>query len=153
MPAPVELRTLGGDPPLGDTDLRFAGRVVDSAASAIEKALDREESGRREDALRQLAEREPPDRIEGRCGHVVGDTRYDICFRTNPRQYDLEAQPGKIVSYAGEALGSEWKNARSAFEYVDYAVIALVVLAIVNAVIRRRRRRRDPGDAAPDAAG
>jgi two-component system cell cycle response regulator len=53
------LRTLGGDPPLGEMDLRFAGRVVDSAAAAIEKALDREESGRREDALRQLAETDP----------------------------------------------------------------------------------------------
>jgi diguanylate cyclase (GGDEF)-like protein len=53
------LRTGEGDPPLGDTDLRFAGRVVDSAASAIEKAIDREESGRREDALRQLAETDP----------------------------------------------------------------------------------------------
>lgn len=53
------LRTGEGDPPLGETDLRFAGRVVDSAASAIEKAIDREESGRREDALRQLAETDP----------------------------------------------------------------------------------------------
>jgi len=57
------------------------------------------------------------------------------------------------LALAGEALGSEWKNARSAFEYIDYAVVALVVLAVVNAVIRRRRRRGDPGDPAPDAAG
>src|ERR1700688_4117568 len=46
------------------------------------------------------------------------------------------------LALAGEALGSEWKNARSAFEYIDYAVVVLVVLVIVNAVVRRRRRRR-----------
>jgi membrane protein DedA with SNARE-associated domain len=57
------------------------------------------------------------------------------------------------LALAGEALGSEWKDARSAFEYIDYAVVVLVVVAIVNAIIRGRRRRRDPGDPAPDAAG
>jgi membrane protein DedA with SNARE-associated domain len=57
------------------------------------------------------------------------------------------------LALAGEALGSEWKNARSAFEYVDYAVVVLVVLAIVSAVVRRRRRRPEPGDPAADAAG
>lgn len=40
------LRTGEGDPPLGETDLRFAARVVDSAVSAIEKAREREESVR-----------------------------------------------------------------------------------------------------------
>jgi len=53
------LRTGPGDPPLGDADLRFATRVVESAASAIEKALDREESTRRQEAMRQLAETDP----------------------------------------------------------------------------------------------
>ena len=53
------LRTGPGDPPLGETDLRFAGKVVESAASAIEKALDLEESARREAEIRQLAETDP----------------------------------------------------------------------------------------------
>lgn len=53
------LRTGPGDPPLGDADLRFARRVVESAASAIEKSLDREESTRRQEAMRQLAETDP----------------------------------------------------------------------------------------------
>jgi membrane protein DedA with SNARE-associated domain len=57
------------------------------------------------------------------------------------------------LALAGETLGSEWKTARQAFEYIDYAVVVLVVLAIANAIIRRRRRRRDSGDPAPDAAG
>ena len=53
------LRTGPGDPPLGEADLRFAARVIDSAASAIEKAQDREESLRRQEAMRQLAETDP----------------------------------------------------------------------------------------------
>jgi membrane protein DedA with SNARE-associated domain len=57
------------------------------------------------------------------------------------------------LALAGEALGSEWENARKYFEYVDYAVVVLVVAAIVYAVARRRRGRSDSGDPAPDAAG
>jgi membrane protein DedA with SNARE-associated domain len=57
------------------------------------------------------------------------------------------------LALAGEALGSEWENARKYFEYVDYAVLVLVVAAVVYAVIRRRRGRSDSGDPAPDAAG
>lgn len=53
------LRTGEGDPPLGDTDLRFAARVVDSAVSAIEKAREREESVRRDEGLRQVADTDP----------------------------------------------------------------------------------------------
>ncbi len=52
---------------------------------------------------------------------------------------------------AGEALGRNWTDARTAFEYVDYVILALIVLAIVYVVVRRRRgRRRRP---ATDAAG
>jgi membrane protein DedA with SNARE-associated domain len=49
------------------------------------------------------------------------------------------------LALAGEAVGSEWTSVRKSFEYVDYAIVALVVLAIVYAVVRRRRRgRRQP---------
>ncbi len=53
------LRTGEGDPPLGDADLRFAARVVDSAVSAIEKALGEEESVRHGEHLRRLADTDP----------------------------------------------------------------------------------------------
>ncbi len=53
------LRTGEEDPPLGDADLRFGERVVEAAASAIEKALDHEEAARREEAMRHLAETDP----------------------------------------------------------------------------------------------
>jgi membrane protein DedA with SNARE-associated domain len=52
------------------------------------------------------------------------------------------------LALAGEAVGSEWTNVRKGFDYVDYAVVALVVVGIVYAVVRRRRSRRPATDAA-----
>jgi membrane protein DedA with SNARE-associated domain len=57
------------------------------------------------------------------------------------------------LALAGEAVGGEWSSVRKNFDYVDYAVVVLVVIAIVYAVIRRRRGPSDTGDPAPDAAG
>ncbi len=54
------------------------------------------------------------------------------------------------LALAGHALGSDWTSVRKGFEYVDYAIVALVVAGIVYALVRRRRARRDP---ATDAAG
>jgi membrane protein DedA with SNARE-associated domain len=54
------------------------------------------------------------------------------------------------LALAGEAVGSEWTSVRKGFEYVDYAIIALVVIGIAYAVLRRRRGRGRP---ATDAAG
>jgi membrane protein DedA with SNARE-associated domain len=45
------------------------------------------------------------------------------------------------LALAGEAVGSEWRNVRKGFEYVDYALLALIVAALVYGVVRRRRRR------------
>jgi membrane protein DedA with SNARE-associated domain len=56
------------------------------------------------------------------------------------------------LGIAGEAVGHEWKDVRKSFEYVDYAVVALVVLALVYVLVRRWRRGADTGDPAPDAA-
>jgi membrane protein DedA with SNARE-associated domain len=44
------------------------------------------------------------------------------------------------LALAGHALGSDWKSVRKAFEYVDYAIVALVVVGIVYAIVRRRSR-------------
>jgi membrane protein DedA with SNARE-associated domain len=54
------------------------------------------------------------------------------------------------LALAGEAVGSEWTSVRKSFDYVDYAVIALVVIGIAYALVRRRRGRGRP---ATDAAG
>ncbi len=49
------------------------------------------------------------------------------------------------LALAGEALGSEWKNVRNAFEIATYVSLALIVEWIGYAVGRRRRaRRRQP---------
>jgi membrane protein DedA with SNARE-associated domain len=57
------------------------------------------------------------------------------------------------LALAGQGVGDNWKSVRKGFDYVDYAVIILVVIAIVYAVIRRRGGRDDTGDPAIDAAG
>ena len=57
------------------------------------------------------------------------------------------------LGLAGEAVGSEWKSVRKGFDYVDYAVVALVVLGLLYVLIRRRRGGANTGDPAPDAAG
>ncbi|MEA2313878.1 MAG: hypothetical protein QOI03_570 [Solirubrobacteraceae bacterium] len=48
------------------------------------------------------------------------------------------------LALAGEAVGKDWASTRKGFEYVDYAVVALIVIAIAYAVLRRRRGRREP---------
>jgi membrane protein DedA with SNARE-associated domain len=54
------------------------------------------------------------------------------------------------LALAGHALGGDWTSVRKGFEYVDYAIVALVVAGIVYALARRRRARRD---AAADVIG
>jgi len=54
------------------------------------------------------------------------------------------------LALAGHALGGNWTSVRKGFEYVDYAIVALVVIGVVYFVVRRRRGRREP---ATDAAG
>ncbi len=54
------------------------------------------------------------------------------------------------LALAGHALGSDWTSVRKGFEYVDYAIVVLVVAGIVYALVRRRRARRNP---AADAVG
>jgi membrane protein DedA with SNARE-associated domain len=44
------------------------------------------------------------------------------------------------LALAGHALGSDWTSVRKGFEYVDYVVVALAVVAVAY-VIRRSRRR------------
>jgi membrane protein DedA with SNARE-associated domain len=54
------------------------------------------------------------------------------------------------LALAGEALGSNWTDARKYFEYVDYAILVVIVAAIVLWLVRRRRASREP---AQDPAG
>jgi membrane protein DedA with SNARE-associated domain len=53
------------------------------------------------------------------------------------------------LAFAGHALGSDWTSVRKVFEYIDYAILVLVVVGIVYAIVRRRRRQ-DPADGGTD---
>jgi len=53
------------------------------------------------------------------------------------------------LALVGESVGHEWTSTRKSFEYVDYAIVALVVVGLAYVVVRRRRGRRGP---ASDAA-
>jgi membrane protein DedA with SNARE-associated domain len=52
------------------------------------------------------------------------------------------------LALAGHALGGDWKSVRKGFEYVDYVVVALVVVGLVYLIVRRRGR-----EPARDVAG
>ncbi|HEX3432770.1 MAG TPA: DedA family protein [Solirubrobacteraceae bacterium] len=56
---------------------------------------------------------------------------------------------------AGHALGGDWKSVRHALEYVDYVLLAAIVLGIGYLIVRRRRGGDDaagePIDGAPGA--
>ena len=45
------------------------------------------------------------------------------------------------LAIAGHAVGGDWTSVRKGFEYVDYVVLALVVIGIGYLVLRRRGRR------------
>ncbi len=45
------------------------------------------------------------------------------------------------LALAGHALGSDWTSVRKGFEYVDYAIVVLLVAGILYAVVRRRARQ------------
>ncbi|MGA8355710.1 MAG: DedA family protein [Solirubrobacteraceae bacterium] len=52
------------------------------------------------------------------------------------------------LALAGEAVGSDWTKIRTGFEYVDYAIVALIVAGIVWSLWRRRGRQ--PSAAEPE---
>jgi len=43
------------------------------------------------------------------------------------------------LAFAGHALGGDWTSVRKGFQYVDYAILALIVIGILYAVVHRRR--------------
>lgn len=49
------------------------------------------------------------------------------------------------LALVGHAVGGDWTSVRKGFEYVDYAVLALVVVGVVYWVVRRRGRASATG--------
>jgi membrane protein DedA with SNARE-associated domain len=52
------------------------------------------------------------------------------------------------LAIAGHAVGGDWTSVRKGFEYVDYVVLALIVIGVVYLIVRRRGRAAplDGGD-------
>jgi len=46
-----------------------------------------------------------------------------------------------VLGLVGKLTKSDWKNVKHALSYVDYAVVAAIVIGIIYLVIRRRRGR------------
>ncbi|HEY5193544.1 MAG TPA: DedA family protein [Solirubrobacteraceae bacterium] len=44
------------------------------------------------------------------------------------------------LAFAGHALGSDWTSVRKTFEYIDYAIVLLIVAGVLYAIVRRRSR-------------
>lgn len=48
------------------------------------------------------------------------------------------------LAFAGYAVGGEWTHIREGFQYVDYAVVALLVIGVGYIALRRRSRTSAP---------
>src|SRR5438034_11733269 len=62
-----------------------------------------------------------------------------------------------LLAFIGKQAGANWESWKNSLHYVDYALIAAVVIGIVYLVVRARRNRRraaevGPGGAEPAAA-
>src|SRR3954453_14361904 len=55
------------------------------------------------------------------------------------------------LAFIGQKVGANWEAWKDDLHYVDYAVVAMVVVGIVLLVVRSRRERRRPRGAAADA--
>ena len=53
-----------------------------------------------------------------------------------------------MLAFAGKQAGNNWVKWKDSLHYVDYTVLALIVVGIVYMIVRSRRRRR----AVPEAA-
>jgi len=56
------------------------------------------------------------------------------------------------LALVGHAVGGEWTNVRKGFEYVDYALLALVLVSLVYWRVHRRRTAAPAETAAEGAA-
>jgi membrane protein DedA with SNARE-associated domain len=57
-----------------------------------------------------------------------------------------------MLTLIGREVGDRWESWKDSLHYVDYAVAALIVVAIVYFVVRNRRRPRAAGEPAADAS-
>jgi membrane protein DedA with SNARE-associated domain len=58
-----------------------------------------------------------------------------------------------LLAFIGRQVGDQWESWKDSLHYVDYAVVAAVVLGVLYLVVRNRRDRKRPREAAADAPG
>lgn len=58
-----------------------------------------------------------------------------------------------LLAFIGKQVGANWAQWKDSLHYVDYAVVAVVVVGIALLVVRSRRERKRPREAAADAPG
>ena len=52
-----------------------------------------------------------------------------------------------MLTFIGREVGDHWESWKNSLHYVDYAVLAAIVLGLAYLVVRRRRNRGRPADA------
>src|SRR3954464_11024235 len=57
-----------------------------------------------------------------------------------------------LLTFIGKQAGDNWDKWKDKLHYVDYAVVALIVVGIVYLVVRSRRRRRQAGETAAETS-
>jgi membrane protein DedA with SNARE-associated domain len=57
-----------------------------------------------------------------------------------------------LLTFIGKQAGDNWEDWKDKLHYVDYAVIAAIVIAVADLVVRARRRGKTGGDAATESA-
>src|SRR3954449_7082943 len=53
-----------------------------------------------------------------------------------------------LLAFVGKQAGDNWVNWKDSLHYVDYGVLALIVVGVVYLIVRSRRRRRTVAEAA-----
>jgi membrane protein DedA with SNARE-associated domain len=53
-----------------------------------------------------------------------------------------------MLAFVGKQAGQNWTSWKDSLHYVDYAVLALIIVGIVYLVVRRRRRSQTAAEAA-----
>jgi membrane protein DedA with SNARE-associated domain len=57
-----------------------------------------------------------------------------------------------MLTFIGREVGDRWESWKDSLHYVDYAVVALIVLGLLYLVIRNRRGKPEKPEAAGEPA-
>jgi membrane protein DedA with SNARE-associated domain len=57
-----------------------------------------------------------------------------------------------LLAFIGRQVGANWEKWKNSLHYVDYVVVAAIVLGVIYLIVRSRRDRK-PREAAADAPG